>query len=230
MMSGDQTFAQAAEAKRGRLQIPAALEPFTERVEQRFGVKPLWIATDHITVVGPRNVRRRVDLVFERTDDYEGFLTGPFNFSSVRQDAIASDFVDTVSTASQSRLFHAPVGKRVADGLFVCFSDFESAAREAAHTGVPMTDIDRMAAEAGFGDAYWESSRLWGPPTLFLYTDEQVKRFSSDDFRGRLDDAYFQLALAHDEFGILERQVTVGLDSKENFDNNYEGNWQYYWK
>ncbi len=94
-----------------------------------------------------------------------------------------------------------------------------------------MTDIDRMAAEAGFADAYWESSRLCGPPTLFLYTDEQVKRFSSDDFRGRLDDAYFELALAHDEFSVLERRVTfVGLDSKENFDNNYQSNWYHYWK
>lgn len=27
MMHGDQTFAQAAEAKRGRVQIPSALEP-----------------------------------------------------------------------------------------------------------------------------------------------------------------------------------------------------------
>lgn len=196
---------------------------------QRFGVKPLWIATDHITIVGPNNVRRRLDLVFERTSEYTEFLTGPFNFSSVRQTAIAGDFADSVSTASQSRLFNAPSGKHVSDGLFVCFSDFEPAAREAAHTAVSMTDIDRMAAEAGFGDAYWEASRLWGPPTLFLYTDEQLKRFSSDDFRGPLDEAYFELALAHDEFNVLDRRTAfVGLDSKGNFDNNYQSNWYYY--
>ncbi len=132
-MSGDQTFAEAAEAKRGRLQIPTALQALAERVDQRFGVKPLWIATDHVTVAGPNNVRRRVDLVFERTDDYTDFLTGPFNFSLARQNAIARDFRDTVSADTQARLFHVPGGKRLSDGLFVCFSDFEPAAREAAH-------------------------------------------------------------------------------------------------
>jgi hypothetical protein len=232
MMSGDQTYAHSSEAKRGLLMIPEVLELFAKRVEARYGTKPLWIETDRVVTAGPNNVRRRIDLVFERTADFKGFLTDTFTFSTVRRETLAADFMETVSPSLWSSLFQLPHGKHWSEGLFICFSDFQPAACEAAHTAVPLADIDEMARQIGFGDCYWQSSRLWSAPTVFLYTDAQVRRFSSDqDFRTRLDDAYFDLAAAHDEFHVLERRRTfVSIDSKQNFDEKFDSNWHYYWK
>lgn len=226
-----ETFRAAAEAKRGRLELPPPLLPFVDRVVVRFGIRPLWVATDHVSGPGRSAAGRRVDLVFERTAERAEFLTDSGAFSPAHQDTIAHDFQATVSATEQARLFGAASEQGFDATPFVCFSDFERAARERVHTTVPMTAIDRMAAAAGFGKAYWRADRLWGAPTIFLHTDQQVADFSSDKFRARLDDAYFKLALPYDEFGVLERRDTrVALDSLQNFDSNYQSNWYYYWK
>ena len=43
--------------------------------------------------------------------------------------------------------------------------------------------------------------------------------------------AYFKLLEPYDEFSYFKQdQFKIGLDSKENFDQNYQSNWQYYYK
>lgn len=42
---------------------------------------------------------------------------------------------------------------------------------------------------------------------------------------------YFAILKPHDEFDYLvQESFTVAFDSKQNFDNNYQGNWFYYYK
>lgn len=44
-------------------------------------------------------------------------------------------------------------------------------------------------------------------------------------------DTYFEIAKRHDEFGYLIRaEIAILVDSKENFETNYSGNWYYYFK
>ena len=42
---------------------------------------------------------------------------------------------------------------------------------------------------------------------------------------------YFELLKEYDEFEYFKQDsFLIYLDSKENFDNNYEGDWHYYYK
>jgi Domain of unknown function (DUF1963) len=44
-------------------------------------------------------------------------------------------------------------------------------------------------------------------------------------------DTYFEIARRHDEFGYLTRsEIAIQVDSKENFEANYSGNWYHYFK
>lgn len=44
-------------------------------------------------------------------------------------------------------------------------------------------------------------------------------------------DTYFEIARRYDDFGYLTRaEIAIRVDSKENFDVNYSGNWFYYFK
>jgi hypothetical protein len=70
---------------------------------------------------------------------------------------------------------------------------------------------------------------------LFVYTDQQVFQLASSwDQHGAIGPtewsaSLFTLAQARDEFSYLTRdQISVRLDSKQNFDENYQSNWFYY--
>jgi hypothetical protein len=231
-MHGDETYQAALAAKRGQTQLPVGLAPFADGVERRYGVRPLWIATDTIARPGSRNeVRPRLDIVFERTTQFGRFLDGSFNFDVKKQAALAKDFAESVDTRTRTGMFKAGGRQEVVGDLFVCFSDFESAALQDVHTAVPESEIDRIARNAGFGESYWQMSRLWGLPVIFLQTDADVERFTTGPIVAALSSAYCDLAEQYDEFGLLDRETTVvALDSKENFDANYASSWFYYWR
>ena len=77
----------------------------------------------------------------------------------------------------------------------------------------------------------WEISRCFSGTTFFLFTDEQLKQYENSETRKVWADKYFDLLEPYNEFGYFKRDnFNIYLDSKENFDNNYESNWYYYYK
>ena len=77
----------------------------------------------------------------------------------------------------------------------------------------------------------WTISRLFTGVTIFLYTDEQLKFYESSPIKKEWADRYFDLLKTYDKFGYYHREkFDIYLDSKENFDNNYNSNWMYYYK
>jgi len=62
-------------------------------------------------------------------------------------------------------------------------------------------------------------------------SDEQKEKIkNSAEFR-LIEDKYFELLREYDEFSYWKREnFGIGIDSKQNFDDNYESNWYYYYK
>ena len=64
-----------------------------------------------------------------------------------------------------------------------------------------------------------------------FYTRDQVKRYVAKGCKESYARRYFEILKPYDEFGYLtEQEFTVNFDSKQNFDDNYAGNWYYYYK
>jgi hypothetical protein len=64
---------------------------------------------------------------------------------------------------------------------------------------------------------------------VFLETDAQVAALTGTAQHVRLVDALWALVHAHDEFGVVPRETFAPtIDSKQNLDENFEGNSYYY--
>ena len=114
--------------------------------------------------------------------------------------------------------------------LFVIYSAFEQVALHEVysmvtnqHRSLLVEDIDNPEL--------WHIDSFFSSVTFFFYDEAQKKRYSSSDEIARYSQRYFELLKAHDEFGYLsEDNFRVAIDSKENFEKNYNGNWYYYYK
>ena len=64
-----------------------------------------------------------------------------------------------------------------------------------------------------------------------MFTDEKVKEYDKPEIKSTWADKYFDFVKTFDEFNYFKRtDIQVYLDSKENFDKNFESNWFYYYK
>jgi hypothetical protein len=232
-MPSDNGFRCAKLARQSKLSISPDFSDFVREFERRFHVVPLWLETDTMPV--PRQsrvVRPRLDVILERSDQYRQFLSAPFNYDSRKQARIVRMFLNGTTSQVRERAFRPPAGSSTGGELFVCFSDFEETAVREVHDLVSKAELDAFAEALDLGETYWCIERFMGtPPTVFVHTSEQAAALELSPVRNQWDDSYFELAKSNDEFGYLDRSTTfVRLDSKENFDEKYAGNWYYYWK
>lgn len=231
-LPSDPTYRRAKSAKLGETSIDTAYADFVLQFERRFHLSPLWLETNTIPGPGvPDEVRPRLDVILERTREYQTFLKAPFNFDSRQQARVARMFLDQTTEATRADAFRPPRHKRLRGDLFVCFSDFEKVAKHEVHDSVTAAELEAFAANLGFGEQFWCTRRFSGPPTVFVYTEEQARTLRSSDRQTAWADRYFEIAKLHNEFGYLERsEIVILVDSKENFDTNYDSNWYYYFK
>lgn len=126
------------------------------------------------------------------------------------------------------RLQHADVR---ADEIFVYFADFERVAKWEVHDQATSSELEDFTASLGIGDQFWCIQRFAGPPIVFVQTEEQARALAASALPSNWADTYFEIAKRHDEFGYLSRaEIAIHVDSRENFEASYSGNWYYYFK
>jgi hypothetical protein len=58
-----------------------------------------------------------------------------------------------------------------------------------------------------------------------------VKNYENNNTLREWENKYFEILKEYDEFNYFNiEHFSIYLDSKENFDNNYESNWFYYYE
>ncbi|WP_339729490.1 hypothetical protein [uncultured Gimesia sp.] len=175
--------------------------------------------------------RPRLNVIFEFTSEAEKFRDGAFNYDSEKQDAISVVFKKILKrNDSQSQSFSQRILRKVGiqkyqtKNMFVIFTSFEMDARDEVRSQIKESEIDDLIKSMHRREI-WQFSH----GSFFFYTDDQVERARSDGTYERLADALFRLFKKYDEFDYFQRDsFIVEIDSKEKFDNNYQGNWFYY--
>lgn len=231
----DRAYRRAKKVKQGRDRLPARFDAFVADFQTKFGVAPLWLETDHLDHTREAIPKPRLEVVIERTADYQRFLTAPYNFDSRRQKVIAEMFAEHFTRSAMKSLFKLPRGLPVdydfAQRMFVAFSDFEPVAIQDVHRSLSKKDRASFEASLGLGDKFWCTQSHFGAPIVFVYTEAQAAALNASELPNRWADSYFQLAKQYDEFDYLARdKFFIAVDSKENFDTNYASNWYYYFK
>jgi hypothetical protein len=231
----DPDYLRVKRIKQGELRVDPVYDAFIEGFRQRYGVSPLAVLLDTVSKPRGQGKTPRLGVVLERTDQYRAFVRGPFRPEKYKQQAVATLFMQSLPGADSGALFGFPRRERHAgvraDEIFVYFTDFERVATWEMHDLVTARELEDFTASLAIGDQFWCIQRFAGPPIVFVHTDEQARTLRASALAEAWADTYFEIAKRHDEFGYLTRsEITIQVDSKENFEANYSGNWYYYFK
>jgi hypothetical protein len=231
----DPDYLRVKLVKQGESRVDPAYGAFIEGFYERYGVSPLAVLPD--TVSRPRGQGRtpRIGVVLERTDQYRAFVSGPFRPEKYKQLAVAILFAESLRDADSAAMFGFPRSDRNArvraEEIFVYFADFERVAKWEVHDLVTGRELEDFTASLAIRDQFWCIERFAGLPIVFVHTDEQAQALRASALPVTWADTYFEIANHHDEFGYLTRsEIAIQVDSKENFEANYSGNWYYYFK
>lgn len=235
ILSTDPDYLIAKRIKQGASRLDPTYGTFVERFRARYGISPLTISLDSGDRPRKEGATPRLAVVLERTAEYRTFHASPFGFDKTKQKEIARLLTETVTSRTLNAKFALPRRVRAAaiaaDEIFVCFEDFERVAKWEAHDLASPSELDTFSAGLGIADQFWCLQRFAGPPIVFVHTDQQAEQLRASALPARWADTYFEIAKRHDEFGYLERaEITIQVDSKENFDTNYSSSWYYYFK
>lgn len=163
----------------------------------------------------------RLQVILEHQRDAEKFHDG-INFDATKQQAIKAHFLNILN--------RQPSHGYDDTGLFVVFSAFVPIAKEEADSKLSEQQIEDLKNRLGNPDL-WVISRCFGNVTFMFYTDEQAAKHEADGKKKEYAARYFEILKVNDEFEYLTAEdFAVRFDSKQNFDNNFEGNWYFYYK
>lgn len=214
----DEDYLQTKIIKRTGASLESPFKELAAWIAAQYGVHVLNVVYD--TVI-PDN-RPRLSVVLESEADVARFRAGALvNFNAIDQKRVKERFESTIAEQNDRRFPTA--------GLFVIFAAFEPVARAEANESIPEQEVHDLQARLA-NEELWEISRWDEHVTFFFYTDDQVKRAQALGLTEKYAKEYARLVERYDEFGYLKKRgISVAFDSKENFDNNYEGTWHHYY-
>lgn len=217
--SSDIEYQETKLIKLGQKQIEQRFKALADWISAYYDVKVLNIFFD----VMSHNGQPRVSIILEFYDDAMKFHVDDnwwSAFDSMKEKEIAEKYMELVKD---------PDAKRAGE-IFVCFSAFEPIALEEVNGMIPEERISELQDKLNVPEL-WTISRCMNVCFFFVYTDKQAKAIRGSEIHQRFVDEYFLLLKEYDEFGYWSKDgFNVGIDSKENFDMNYESNWHYFYK
>ncbi|CAM3103625.1 hypothetical protein [Flavobacterium frigoris] len=215
--SGDKEYIESKAIKKGLKTMNSPFSDLANWIEIRFGVKPLNIVYDILE----HNKRPRLQVIFEKYNDIVSFKAENGLFpNSERQSIVENAFRNLIRNDK----------KYFTDNLYVIFNSFEPIAKEEANSKINNLKLDKLKEDLK-SEEIWEIRKNFNSGIFFFYTDEALNKNNNIETKQKFKNEYFQLIKECDEFGYLDEvNFSIKLDSKENFDNNYQSNWFYYHK
>ena len=232
IFTSDKDYKSTKKIKQGISKIKDEFEPLAKWIDKKYSVKTLNLVFDFMDN-NKSNPRLQVCLEYAR--DKGKFMDNrTYNFDKTKQNEIAKKFGEITSNyelKNKPNWIKKLLGLTYkSNNLFVYFSDFETIAKDEANENIPDKEIKKLKSEIN-NPELWKIDRRFNSATYFLYTDEQLKKYQDSELHKKWNEQYFELLKKHDEFGYFKKDFySVFLDSKENFDTNYESNWYYYYK
>lgn len=234
ILPSDKEYTQTKRIILGTEKMKPEFVPLAEWIDETFEVKTINIIYDT-----PYDKKPRLQICFEFEKEKDKFLTHDIShFDKEKQKLIAEKFKETIDQQglgkSINTLLNFLKSKQnrtyLTNNIFVIYGAFEPVAKLEATYKITAEQTERFIASFNNQDI-WTISIGFTIPTFFMFTDEKVKEYDNPEFKKLLADNYFDFIKPFDEFNYFRREdIQVCLDSKENFDKNYQSNWYYYYK
>ena len=231
-MPSDKDYKTTKKIKQNISNIKEEFEPLAKWIDEKYDVKTLNLIFDYID---NDKSHPRLQVCLEYAKDKGKFMNNrTYNFDERKQNEISEKFAEITSDyelKNKPNWIKKILGLTYkSNNLYVYFTDFESIAKIEANEKITENQIKKLQAKID-NKELWTISRAFSGVTYFLYTDEQLKKYQDSETLKKWKNEYYELLKEYDEFGYFKNDYFYfGLDSKENFDTNYESNWYYYYK
>lgn len=233
-MPSDKEYTQTKRIMLGTDKMKPEFVPLAEWIDKTYDVKTINIIYDTLD-----NKTPRIQICFEYEKEKNKFLTHDISyFDKSKQKAIGQKFTEIIkhkglsrSNRSISNIFGLNKnGIYITDNVFVIYGAFEPTAKLEATYKITQKQTEEFIKSFDNKDI-WTISIGFTIPTFFMFTDEKVKEYDKPEIKSMWADKYYDFVKPFDEFNYFTRDgIQVFMDSKENFDNNYQSNWYYYYK
>ena len=208
--------------------------PLAEWISQAYKVNVLNI----IYTILDHGERARLQICVEFESEVRKLKRGKFyNNDEEIENAIVQKFRELMLeqgiTAPKDRRrtsVSAPEKTYMTKRVFTYYSAFAPVAQDETVERIPEEQIEELRKTIADKEL-WKIARFGTRITFFFYTDEQWKKYKTSDIPKEWSDMLFNLIKQYDEFDYFKRtKFRIYLDSRENFDTEYEGNWFYYYR
>jgi len=224
----DKEYASTKLIMKGEAKMEIDFMPLADYINKKYIVNTLNIIYDAID----NDTRPRLNIIFEKFEEAEKFKK-KFGFDEVKQREIATQFKMTLinqGLAIKKNIWNyfSPHNsdKYKTENIWIIFSAFEPIAKTEVTWKITKEEIQNLKSQLNMED-FWEIHKgTYGTPTFFFYNDIQATQNANNEARLLLTEKYFALLKKYDEMNYFKREeFFIHIDSKENLERNYEGNW-----
>ncbi|CAN5403290.1 hypothetical protein BH11BAC3_BH11BAC3_07700 [soil metagenome] len=181
-------------------------------IDKTYNVEVLNIIYDTIDNTN----RPRLWIIMEYENDSEK-LSSQYGFGTTKQLEMSAPFV---------RLISDRLKKHNTENIWIIIRSFERPAKQEARWAISKKEIETLESDLNLNELWKVYIGVNYAVTFFFFTNEQVKKFSTDLMKKLLIKKYFEILRRHDEFGYYQEDtLSIELESKENFEADYENSW-----
>lgn len=222
IFSSDIEYKKTKFIKQGKTSISENIEYFAKWISEHYDVNVLDIQEKF----NENESELRIEIYLETLKDEFKLKMSEHFFADIDlkiQKEIVEKYIQIRN--SSNGLKKLP---KMNDFFIACFA-FEPLAKEESNLLIPEKRIEKIYKELEITEI-WKISRCFENVTLFVYKDVQKEIIKNSNKFKLIEDTYFDLLKEYDEFDYWKREsFKIRIDSKQNFDDNYESNWiQYY--
>lgn len=234
LLISDKSYLDAKQLKRGKKLLKEPFAALAKWISCKYDVSVLNIVPEKIL---PGD-RPRLSIAVEYERDHARLCTKDrFTCNARKAAAVSKKYIELIENAPGCRSVtvqktRALVEKQELqrDGVRIWVDAFEPLAKQEANSNVKEEDIEALKTQLGLCDL-WTVFHGLNIPLFFFFTQAQVAQRTADGTIEAVKAAYFEVLKRTDEFDYFTFDTfRIALDSKENFDTRYSGNWYYYLK
>ncbi|ONF93009.1 hypothetical protein [Leptospira santarosai] len=210
----DKEYIQTKKIKQGLSSLKQDFFEIALWISKEFNVKVINVFLDDVNT--NHSKRPRLYVILENTSDYNKFYRSPFIHDSKKTKRILNHFLNIYNASPL-------INER---DLFISFGDFEKIAIDECVLKISTNEIEAIKNIIGRLTTNFSSYI-----TIFFYEERHIKTENVEEIKEVVRKGYYEVLKKHDEFDYLTvDKLNINLDSKENFDNNFQSSWFYYYR
>lgn len=222
----DKHYTETKKVLKGEKSIPPRKQSLIAWIQKVYRIHVLNIEFDKID----QGKRDRINIIVADRKDYDKMHhsgTDYYGYEREFQDQILEKYYSIYG--SPKKPFFSFSKERLIKP-WVCYHVFNDVAKSEANGNISSEELSSIKKD--FRDLeIWQIVQFFEGIFVFYYTDEQLSENKNSERKIELKARLYNAMKKNDEFNVIDEQkFSIGQDSKQNLDENYEGNMHYYFK